>query len=91
MDPIPAPPLDGMTQHDDRPIGIAIGREQLRLGDLCTVTVEAQMQGLPTGTFLTFKRLIYRGIEHDRRRFDSEIEQHFFGDVEIVRVALCEE
>ncbi len=70
---------------------MSIGHDQLRVGDHCTVTVEAQMQGLPTGSYLTFKNLWYRGVEHGRRRFDSEIEQHYFSDHEIMRIALAEE
>lgn len=79
-----------VNEHDARPIGIALDRDQLREDDICTVTVEAQMMGQPTGVFLAFKNVVYRGVVRGRRQFDSEIESHFFADHEIVRVVLDE-
>ena len=84
----PALSRTSANRHDARPLGIALDRDQLREGDMCTVSVEAQMMGQPTGVFLNFKRVIYRGITKGRRQFDSEVESHFFGDHEIVRVVL---
>jgi len=82
--------LAGANEHDARPLGVSLEREHLREGDFCTVTVEAQMMGQPTGVFLNFKHVVYRGEIKGRRRFDSEVESHFFADYEIVRVALVE-
>lgn len=86
----PAPSPVSANEHDARPLGISLEREHLRKGDLCKVTVEAQMMGQPTGVFLNFKQVVYRGTNGGFLQFDSEIESHFFAAHEIVRVALVE-
>ncbi len=87
----PAESLARANEHAVRPLGIALERDQLCEGDLCTVTVEAQMMGQPTGVFLNFKHVVYRGLFKGRLQFDSEIKSHFFADFEIIRVTLCDE
>jgi hypothetical protein len=82
---------EGISRHDQRPLGVAIPRDQLRIGDRVDVVVEAQLLGQPTGVFLPFRNVVYRGVNQLRHQFDGDIDQHFFADHEIVRVALCTE
>lgn len=78
------------NQYDDRPIGVSMSRDRLRVGDKVNVTVEAQMMGLPTSVFLKYKNVEYRGLQEHGHQFDDELESRFFRDHEIVRVALVE-
>jgi hypothetical protein len=79
-----------VTHHDDRPIGIAISRDLLRVGDKVNVIVEAQMMDLPTSLYLTYKNVVYRGVTERGHQFDDELEPRYFRDHEILRVALAE-
>jgi hypothetical protein len=78
------------TRHDDRPLGVSMSRELLRIGDKVNVVVEAQMMGLPTSVFLKYKNVVYRGLTDQGHQFDDELEPRFVRDHEIVQVSLIE-
>ena len=78
-----------ISRHDDRPLGVSIPRDQLKVGDRVDVVVEAQLLGQPTGVFISFRNVVYKGLYELRHQFEGAMEQHFFADHEIVRVALC--
>jgi hypothetical protein len=80
---------DRIRRHDDRPLGVAMPRDQLRIGDRVDVVIEAQLLGQHTGVLLTFRNVVYQGVNQLRHQFDGLTDQHFFSDHEIVRVALC--
>ena len=80
-----------VNYHDSRALGLPIPRDQLRIGDVVNVTVEAQMMDQPTGVYIQAKNVVYRGEIAGRQQFDSEVESHFFSDHEIVRVVLVDE
>ena len=79
-----------VSSHDDRPFGVPIARDQLRIDDLVEVTLEAQMMGQPTGVFVQLKQVRYRGEVAARHQFDSDIESHYVTDHEIVKVVLVD-
>ena len=81
---------DGANAHDDRPIGVAISRDMLRVGDRVNVVVEAQMQDMPTSVYLQYKNVVYQGETSLGHQFDDELAPRFFQDHEIVRVSLVE-
>jgi hypothetical protein len=76
-------------RYDDRPLGVAIPRDQLKVGDRVDVVVEAQLLGQPTGVFIPFRNVVYRGLNELRHQFEGAVEKYYFADHEIVRVALC--
>ncbi|HSG80242.1 MAG TPA: hypothetical protein VLD62_11725 [Acidimicrobiia bacterium] len=78
------------TPNDLRPIGVSLSKDQLRIGDVCNVTIEPRMLGERTGTFVTFKNVVYQGDENGVLRFDSELEAHRFPGWEIERVVLVD-
>ncbi len=80
----------GANAHDDRPIGVSMSRDVLRVGDKVNVVVEAQMQDMPTSVYLQYKNVVYRGITALGHQFDDELAPRFFQDHEIVRVSLVE-
>lgn len=84
-------PHADVNRSDHRPIGLPIPKDDLRIGDLVNVTVEAQMMDQPTGVYLQVKNVVYRGETAGKQQFDSEVEPHFFSDHEIVRVVLVDE
>ena len=75
---------------DLRPVGVALSKDQLLVGDLCNVTVEPRMMGERTGTFVTFKNVVFQGEDNGIMQFDGELESHHFPDWEIERVVLVE-
>ena len=78
------------SSDDLRPVGVALSKDQLRIGDLCNVTVEPRMLGERTGTFVTFRNVLFRGEDNGILQFDDEVEAHHFPDWEIERVVLVD-
>jgi hypothetical protein len=75
---------------DVRPLGVAISRSELRIGDHCNVSVEPRMLGDRTGTYVTYKNVAYRGEEEGLLRFDGVTGPFRFPEWEIVRVVLVD-
>lgn len=82
--------FDDATERDDRPLGVSMSRDDLRVGDKVNLTIEAQMMGLPTSVFLKYKNVVYQGLQESGHQFDDDLESRFFHDHEIIRVALSE-
>jgi len=76
--------------HDRRPIGVAIRRDDLVVGDHCNVSVEPRMLGDRTGAYVTYRNVVFRGEESGILVFESPVDVYEVPDWEIVRVVLVD-